>query len=651
MVENFKIRQLKITSPFWQRYQKMVAQKAIPFQWKMISDQEKPEVTSTTVAGGASDTSSAINNLKIAAGKLKGHHHGMIFQDTDVYKWLETVAYSLKNYPDEKLKQLADQVVDLIADAQAPDGYLSTRYQIDTPNLKFQQLQQSHELYSMGHYIEAGVAYYQSTGNKAALTIAEKMADCIANNFGQENGKIHGYDGHPEIEMALAKLYDCTQNKKYLTLADYFVKIRGTEPDFFSQQNAKNDLKDDPFPDMRQAKDNYFFDDRPLKDEKMAQGHAVRVLYYLTGAAHVARLTNDKELLAATKRLWQDITQRQMYVTGNVGQTAVGEAFTCDYDLPNRTDYGETCASVAMTMFAKQMLASDLSGQYGDVIERELYNGALAGISLDGEHYFYANPLEIDENSQFNPASSHLSMRRLSWFSCACCPANITRLIASLSKYIYDYNDKDKYILLDQLISNQVELGNGIKVEVKSDLPWQGTVKIHFSIPAGEELNFKVRIPSWSEQTSFKLNNHEIKMAITDGIASCTIAEDAELEMNLDLSVRQITANPLVVADQGKVAFSRGPIIYCAEEVDNPGNYAAYSISNNSKLSAEFESNLLGGVTTLQVDNAQYSEMDKLYSKQADVKKQKTTMKLIPYYAWANREKGSMHVWIRQSED
>lgn len=624
----------------------MIATKSVPYQWEMISNQKTPEVTSTTAAGGATKKSNAINNLKIAAGDLQGHHFGMIFQDTDVYKWLETVAYVLTYAPDKNLKDLADRVVNLIAKAQDPDGYLSTRYQIDTPQLKFKQLQQSHELYSMGHYIEAGIAYYQTTGNLTALNIAKKMANCIADNFGYEKGKIKGYDGHPEIELALAKLYECTKEEKYLSLATYFVKVRGTQPHFFEDQNKKNDITKDPFPGMRKASENYFFDKFPVTKQRAVQGHAVRVLYYLTGVAHVARLTNDSALMKAAEYLWNDIVNKQMYVTGNLGQTANGEAFTYDYDLPNKTDYGETCASVAMVMFARQMELAHEEGTYGDIIEKELYNGALAGISLDGEHYFYANALEISKNSHLNPASSHLSMKRLSWFSCACCPANITRLLASIDKYIYITNNKD--ILLDQLISNETVFDHQVKIRVISSLPWGGKIKVSIKNPNRQPFNFKIRIPSWSDKWQVRLNGNKAHARVSKGILTLPVKKNLKLELNLKMKVQLVHANSKVVADQGKVAIQRGPLVYCAEQVDNPGCYSCYSLPAKPKFKVNAKKNLLNGIKQIKIKNAIYHAESRLYSFGSGSKGRKAVLKLVPYYSWANRKPGSMNVWFNR---
>lgn len=646
MSEEIRLKNIEITSPFWQRYRDLIAKKAVPFQWKMISDSEQPEVTSDRVAGGASEKSGAIENLKIAAQEKEGHHQGMIFQDTDVYKWLETVAYVLRYQCSNELKTLADRVINLIGKAQASDGYLSTRYQIDTPSLKFRQLQQSHELYSMGHYIEAGVAYYNVTKNKQALEIAEKMADCIDRNFGDASDKIHGYDGHPEIELALTKLYDCTHNKKYLNLANYFVLVRGTEPDFFDKQNQLNDIKYDPFPEMRHAKNNYLFDERPIFDVKMVQGHAVRVLYYLTGAAHVARLKKDKKLLEAVKRLWTDITNKQMYITGNVGQTAAGEAFTYDYDLPNKTDYGETCASVAMIMLAKQLENSEFKGEYGDILERELYNGALTGISLDGEHYFYANPLEISNKSYLTPASSHLSNRRLSWFSCACCPANITRLIASIDQYIYAI--KGDQILIDQLISNQTEFSDQVKIEVESQLPWYGKIKVKVSNPNKKSFDLAIRIPAWSKETSIKVNDTSIKTNIQNGIQYFKISEDYEISINLDMNVHLIHANARVSDDHGKVAIQRGPIIYCAEGIDNSGSYDEYQIPTPTDAESELDSKMLEGIVKVKIQNSIHTNETKLYTTKLEKDNEIRPLTLIPYYAWANRKPSSMSVWLNE---
>lgn len=649
-----QLNDVQITSDFWNRYRNLIAKDSVPFQWDMINDKGKMDVTNADAAGGAADHSGAIENLKIAAGRAKGHHFGYPFQDTDVYKWLETVAYVLKYNPDQKMKEEADWTVDLIADAQDPDGYLSTYFQIDAPKRKFKRLQQSHELYSMGHYIEAGVAYYESTGNQKALDIAEKMASCINNHFGPEDGKIHGYDGHPEIELALAKLYETTQNETYLKLAEYFVTQRGQDLNFFNAQNEADGIDNDFFPELRTIGDRYYFADKPITEQKDAHGHAVRVLYFCTGLAHVARVSHNKPLLDAANRLWNDIVKKQMYITGNVGQTATGEAFTYDYDLPNDTDYGETCASVSMTFFTRQMLVNDFEGKFGDVIEKEIFNGALSGIALDGKHYFYANPLEADPlASKLNPGKKHIALRRSSWFACACCPANITRLIASLDQYLYEV--KDDVILSHQFIANDAKFNNGLEIKQTGNFPWDGNIHYSISNPNKNSFKFGIRIPAWSlDKYSVEMNGKPVESSLQKGILYLNIDDEtAEISVKLNMEARLVRASTRVSSDTMKVAVQRGAIVYAAEGVDNEEPLWLYVLDQKPTFKYDYRANLLSGVGVLTTDDVYRLELDSeddaLYSFDQPKGANKSHLTLIPYYAWANRDEKQMTVWFKQN--
>ena len=347
-----------ITSPFWKRRRDQIVESVIPYQWGVMNDEIDTTVPDDPAGNQLADSKShAVANLKVAAGELDDEFHGMVFQDSDVYKWLEEAAYALAYHPDPELKALCDRTVDLIARAQQPDGYLDTPYQIksgvwaDRP--RFSLIQQSHEMYVMGHYIEAAVAYHQVTGNEQALEVAKKMADCLDANFGPEEGKIHGADGHPEIELALAKLYEETGEKRYLTLSQYLIDVRGQDPQFYTKQlKALNG--DNIFPDLGFYKPTYFQAAEPVRDQQTADGHAVRVGYLCTGVAHVGRLLGDRGLIDTAKRFWKNIVTRRMYVTGAIGSTHVGESFTYDYDLPNDTMYGETCASVDRYIYTER---------------------------------------------------------------------------------------------------------------------------------------------------------------------------------------------------------------------------------------------------------------------------------------------------------
>ena len=373
-----------ITSPFWKRRRDQIVESVIPYQWGVMNDEIDTTVPDDPAGNQLADNKShAVANLKVAAGELDDEFHGMVFQDSDVYKWLEEAAYALAYHPDPELKALCDRTVDLIARAQQSDGYLDTPYQIksgvwaDRP--RFSLIQQSHEMYVMGHYIEAAVAYHQVTGNEQALEVAKKMADCLDANFGPEEGKIHGADGHPEIELALAKLYEETGEKRYLTLSQYLIDVRGQDPQFYAKQlKAMNG--DNIFHDLGFYKPTYFQAAEPVRDQQTADGHAVRVGYLCTGVAHVGRLLGDQGLIDTAKRFWKNIVTRRMYVTGAIGSTHVGESFTYDYDLPNDTMYGETCASVdryiyterdgGKTMLSHQFIANKAEFASGLTVEQ-----------------------------------------------------------------------------------------------------------------------------------------------------------------------------------------------------------------------------------------------------------------------------------------
>ena len=563
----------------------------------------------------------AVANLKVVAGELDDEFHGMVFQDSDVYKWLEEAAYALAYHPDPELKALCDRTVDLIARAQQSDGYLDTPYQIksgvwaDRP--RFSLIQQSHEMYVMGHYIEAAVAYHQVTGNEQALEVAKKMADCLDANFGPEEGKIHGADGHPEIELALAKLYEEPGEKRYLTLSQSLIDVRG---------------------------------------QQAADGHAVRVGYLCTGA-HVDRLLGDQGLIDTAKRFWKNIVTRRMYVTGAIGSTHVGESFTYDYDLPNDTMYGETCASVAMSMFAQHMLDLEPKGEYADVLEKELFNGSIAGISLDGKQYYYVNALETTPDGLANPDRHHVLSHRVDWFGCACCPTNIARLIASVDRYIYTERDGGKTVLSHQFIANKAEFASGLTVEQRSDFPWNGHVEYTVSLPASatdSSVRFGLRIPGWSLGFyALTVNGKSAVAQPEDGFVYLMVNAGDTLE--LDMSVKFVRANSRVRSDAGQVAVMRGLLVYCVEQADNPGDLWNYRLADGVDAAAaktEFQSDLLGGVDTVSLpavreqadsdDAALYVSADVAPATEAAI------LTLVPYYSWANREVGQMRVWLRR---
>ncbi|MFD1392299.1 glycoside hydrolase family 127 protein [Lacticaseibacillus jixianensis] len=645
------IKKVTITSGFWQHYRDLVAKEVLPYQWQVMNDEADGAFDGETPSAGPSKNSHVIANLKIAAGQQTGHHYGFPFQDSDAYKWLEAAAYSLQAAPNAALEQITDGLVDLIAEAQAADGYLSTYFQIDAPAHKFKRLRDSHELYTMGHYIEAGVAYAEATGSQKALTIATRMADCIDAHFGPEAGKIHGYDGHPEIELALARLYEATGDQRYLKLAHYFLNQRGLDPLFLEKQFLADAPDQDAAKALRDFDPDYFVAGAPLKDQQVARGHAVRVVYLCTGMAHVARLTGDQELLAACDRFWNDIVHRQMYITGNVGQTNSGEAFTYDYDLPNATDYGETCAAVGMAFFARQMLALHAKGEYGDILEKELFNGALSGMALDGKHFFYVNPLEADPlASQQDPGKAHILTRRADWFGCACCPANLARLIASVDRYLY--TRKGDAILAHQFIANTAEFSDGITITQTNQFPWSGAIHYHIANPHQVKFRFGIRIPAWSASYQLQLNGTATHLPQQDGFIYVNAGQPAiDLTLTLDMTPQLMQANNRVAADYGKLAVQREPIVYAAEQVDNQAPLALYRVAPHAKIAYHFDDALLGGVGVLTVTAAreQVAAADSpLYTAVHAEALHPAALTLIPYYAWANRAEGQMRVWFHR---
>ncbi|TPF86978.1 hypothetical protein BW13_03245 [Bifidobacterium sp. UTCIF-37] len=660
-----------ITSPFWKQRRDQIVESVIPYQWGVMNDEIDTVVPDDPAGNQLSDNKShAVANLKVAAGELDDEFHGMVFQDSDVYKWLEEAAYALAYHPDPELKALCDRTVDLIARAQQPDGYLDTPYQIKSGvwahRERFSLIQQSHEMYVMGHYIEAAVAYHDVTGNEQALDVAKRMADCLDANFGPEEGKIHGADGHPEIELALAKLYDVTGERRYLALAQYLIDVRGQDPQFYTKQLKAID-NDSIFPDLGFYKPTYFQAGEPVRQQQAANGHAVRVGYLCTGIAHVARLTGDEELMDTARRFWRNIVTKRMYVTGGIGSTHVGESFTYDYDLPNDTMYGETCASVSMSMFAQQMLLAEPKAEYADVLEKELFNGSIAGISLDGKQYYYVNALETTPDGLDNPDRHHVLSHRVDWFGCACCPANIARLIASVDRYIYTERDGGRTVLSHQFIANAAVSSRGLRAEQRSNFPWNGHVEYTVSLPgaaagdsgvSAEPVRFGVRIPAWSRGSyALTVNGQPFAGDLEYGFAYVDVApgETAEIALDLDMSVRFVRANSHVRSDAGQVAVTRGPLVYCAEQADNAGDLWDYRLADGvtgADATVAFEPDLLGGVDTVSLPAVRESADPDDAPLYLDADEPRSgdpaTLKLIPYYVWANRDLGQMRVFQRR---
>lgn len=644
-MEHVSKKNVTIDDGFFGFYTKLVKDTMIPYQWEVLNDR---------VADA--EPSHAVKNFRIAAGLEEGDFHGFIFQDSDVAKWLEAVGHSLMTNPDPELEKTADELIDLIEKAQCPDGYLDTYYIINGNEKRWSNLYECHELYCAGHLIEAAVAYYEATGKGKLLKIACRFADLIDSVFGPEEGKIKGYPGHQEIELALIKLYRATGNPRYLKLSTFFINERGKEPNYFiyEWEHVRGKVshwskKEEPAPNLE-----YNQAHKPVRLQDKAVGHAVRAVYMYSAMADIAYETIDKDLFEACKRLWSNITQRQMYITGGIGSTRHGEAFTFDYDLPNDTVYAETCASIGLILFAHRMLKMELSGEYGDVIEKILYNLLPGSMSLNGKEFFYVNPLEVwPKASEKDPGKHHVKPRRQKWFSCACCPPNIARLLSSLGDYIYSVNQDTLFTHLyiggnaETFISNKKVL-----ISQNSKYPYQGDASITVSVD--EPLFFKLalRIPSWCRKYELYINGQRANFRIENQYAfiNRTWKNGDSVRVIMDMPVEVMASNPNVRENAGKVCIMRGPLVYCIEEVDNGPNLSAITLCLDRDLKTETCNDLPEGTVVITGEGIRTVEnewSDSLYRPYANIKNKPVRIKAIPYYLWGNRGDGEMQVWIR----
>lgn len=643
--DSIPLKNIKITDDFWGRYVKLVRDVIIPYQWDALND---------NIPGA--EKSHAIKNFRIAAGLEEGEFYGAVFQDSDVAKWLEAVAYSLENNPDTELEQKADWVIDIIEKAQQPDGYLNTYYTIKEPENRWTNLAEGHELYCAGHMIEAAIAYYNATGKRKLLDVVCRFADYICDVFGSEPGKIRGYPGHQEIELALVKLYRVTGNKKFLDLARYFIEERGKEPYYFDIEYEKRG-RTEIFPELRGYGRKYWQTHLPIYKQYTIEGHAVRALYMLSGIADIAIESQDQVMHDVCKRLWDNVVNRRMYVTGAVGSTPHGEAFTFDYDLPNDTVYGETCASIALIFFAHRMLKLEIDSQYADVMERALYNTVLAAMALDGRSFFYVNPLEVyPEACEKDFGKQHIKPVRQKWFSVACCPPNIARLLASLGQYIYSVKDNILYTHLYIGSNANIEI-DGCKIEVvqETQYPWNGNIEFRINSQVTKEFTVAFRIPGWSKNMVIKVNNETIEVEQRAGYAYITRewTQDDSVVISIEMPVMKVKSNPLVRENIGKVALQRGPLVYCLEEADNGKNLHQLFLASNTEFEVVHDEDFLSGLTVItakgyKIDNTDWN--NNLYKTDVEIKSTPATLKFIPYFAWANRGVGEMTVWVNEDK-
>lgn len=626
------VKQVKINDDFWTRIQNLVTDTVIPYQEKILND-EIPGV----------EKSHALKNFKIAAGLEEGEFYGMVFQDSDVAKWLEGAAYSLWIKPDSDLEERLDNIIDIIEKAQQPDGYLNTYFTLKEPEHRWQNLQECHELYCAGHMMEAAAAYYEITGKSKFLKVMERMADHIDSRFGADKEK--GIPGHQEIEIGLMRLYHVTGKEKYLKLAQYFIEERGKNPNYFLEEKEKRGWVHF---DMNPFDTHYAQCHAPVREQDSAVGHSVRAVYMYTAMAEIAAETGDKSLYEACVRLWDNIANKRMYITGGIGSTVHGEAFTIDYDLPNDTIYAETCASIGFIFFTKHMLDIHPSNKYGDVLEQVLYNGVISGMQLDGTNFFYVNPLEVDPKvSGILPEYKHVLPERPGWYTCACCPPNLARILTSLGTYAWSENVNTIYSHL--FIGGKASLKLA-DITLTTKYPWEGFLHYRIQSKTRNEFEIAIRVPGWVPEFEVKVNgkNVDTNGKIRDGYVYIkrNWGENDYIDFIFKVVTRRIYSNTAVRANAGCVAYMRGPFVYCFEGVDNGEDLSALRIPRMAPVTKEeVKEGALSGLILLKLKGLRMESNHALYS--MDPPEEKDTMlTAIPYFAWGNRGLNAMRVWM-----
>jgi len=617
-VEPVPFTQVRFTDDFWARRIETNRKVSIPY------------------AFGKCEENGRMENFEIAAGLKTGQHKGNYpFDDTDPYKILEGASYSLSVHPDAKLDKYLDDLIAKIAAAQEDDGYLYTCRTNKCERLRnwfgeqrWANLGHSHELYNMGHLYEAAVAHYQATGKRTLLDVATKNADFLCTVFGP--GKLEKAPGHQVIEMGLVKLYRATGQQKYLNLAKFYLDVRGPGGSAYNQSHLK-----------------------PV-DQTEAVGHAVRASYMYCGMADVAALTGDLRYVKAVNDIWQNVVGKKLYLTGGIGATGAGEAFGKNYELPNETAYCETCAAIGNVMWNHRMFLYHRDAKFIDVLERTLYNALISGVSLEGDRFFYPNPL-----------ASHGQHKRSAWFGCACCPGNITRFIASVPGYVYATEGSRLYVNLFGDNSATVRVaGRTVRISQQSRYPWAGHVKLTVEPEKPGRFTICVRIPGWAQNrpvpsdlyryaatsgqgASLKVNGKSTTPNIVKGFAvlAGNWKKGDTIELELPMPVRRVLAHKNVEADAGRVALERGPIVYCAEWVDNPAGVHNLVIGDEVELAAEHRRDLLGGVTVVRGKAVALEA-----GRDGAVTKKQVDFTAIPYYAWAHRGQGDMAVWLARDE-
>ncbi|MDE3237092.1 MAG: glycoside hydrolase family 127 protein [Bacteroidota bacterium] len=600
------------------------------------------------------ESTGRVNNFVMAAQKKGKFCTTYPFDDTDIYKTIEGASFSLATHPDPKLEHYLDSLITIIGNAQEADGYLYTARTINPASPHpwagkerwERERELSHELYNAGHLYEAAAAHYLATKKTTLLNIALKNADLVCSVFGPD--KKHVAPGHEIVEMGLVKLYRITGKKEYLQTAKFFVEERG-------HYNGYDKKSNDPW-----KSGSYWQDDKPVVDQDEAEGHAVRAGYLYSAVADIAALTGDDSLLQAVDKIWNNMVQKKMYVQGGVGAIGAGERYGNNYELPNATAYNETCAAVAGVYWNQRMFMLHGESKYIDVLEKILYNGLISGIGLDGKSFFYTNAMQVKNGFMHHD----LEASRSGWFECSCCPTNLTRLIPSIPGYVYALKGNELYVNLFINSTAQFNINNSyLQIEQDNNYPWDGHLRFTINPQKKSEFSLKLRVPGWANNEAIPSdlyrfsdsNNSRISVLVNGqtvtyemqkgyAVINRTWKKNDVVEMDLPMDVREVVANEKVTDDIGKLALQRGPIMYCAEWPDNNGKVSNIVVPASTRFSVEYKPNLLNGIVavTASVPAIQIDDTGK------EVVTKQQSFTAIPYYAWANRGKGEMMIWLPQ---
>jgi len=627
------VNDVTLSGVFWDNYNLDKLEEMIDHQYSVFN------LTHPFVKHGS------LHALELLTGRRKDEEpFGMVWNDSDLFKWFEGLCYLYMRRPSEKWKKVIDYIVEMVEEAQQENGYFNTMFQLGKGFGKpFDNLRENHELYCMGNLIEAAIAHYWAPGEERLLNVAKKLADYIISCFGVEEGKRRGYCGHQEIEIAMVRLYRLTGEKKYLDQARYFLYERGREPLYFIQEweeRGRTSWWD--FTGKTIQREHYIQTHLPMEEQYTAEGHAVRATYMYTAMADVAAETEDERLRKQCCILWDNIVDRRMYITGGVGALADGEAFGPDYYLPNKS-YAETCAGIGMVYFAQRMLHAEKSGRYADILERVLYNNIFASTGLDLKTYFYQNRLERDARGEAT---------RWPWQGCACCPTNIARFMTSMQTYVYSYDADDLYINLYAEGEASVKLDSAkVGIIQKTDYPWNGKVSITINPDRAAEFAVYVRIPGWCDRITVSVNGAQADVSkAQNGYLKInrTWRPGDMIALDMPMRVKVLRAHPFVAENHGKLAVMRGPVVYCIEDKDNGGDLRSLAIETDTEFEEVFLPDFLNGCVVLDAKGYRVTgeDMGSLYAEKTAYEYKPEKIRFIPYYTWSNRGNGEMLVWV-----